>query len=122
MRADAAFALAGDVAGLVRFAKDRSRAPEARLLAAALTLAEHELAVDERRVRTNISREQLAVIGAGLRTTRSPFYYDSIYSPLPPAFQPGDSGMPAGTGLCRQSSPASLRPSGMPLEDRPAHK
>jgi len=91
---DAAFALAGNVTGLVTLARDRSRAPEARLLAAALTLAEHELAVDERRVRPNVSREQLAAITAGLGTTRSPLFYDSIYSPLSLARQPGDSGLP----------------------------
>lgn len=91
---DAAFALAGNIDRLGEYLADRSRAPEARQLVGALAKAEHELAVDERRVRPSLSLERIAALTAGLGTTRSPLFYDSLYSPVSLAGRPGDPGVP----------------------------
>ena len=97
---DAVFETAGDLPALVRWAGDRSRAPEARLLASALALAEYEQAIDERRERPRLDRERLAATTAGLGTTRSPIYYDSLFSPVGFVGHPGEPGVPV-----RRASP-----------------
>lgn len=92
---DAVFNMAGQIRDLVDWVANRSKAPESRLLAGALLRAEYDLATDERRLRPDVDMEWLGAVTAGLATTRSRKYYDSIYAPFPPPRgKPGDPGMP----------------------------
>ena len=80
-----------DLDALADFAGDITRAPEARLLAAAKCDAIFRIAVEERRERPPIDLDKVRAAVAGLNSIqwRSPWAYCSILSPGP---------MPGGIG------------------------
>lgn len=68
---------------LVDWAGDRSRAPESRLLAEALVLAQCEAASEQRRARPAADLDRLAAITAGLDSEqwRDRDFFDSALAP-----------------------------------------
>ena len=76
---DAAFALDG-VEALFDFAADCTKAPEARLLAAALLRARHDAAVAAREVRPDTDLVRVTAVVAGLNSLgwRHPSQYGSM--------------------------------------------